>query len=357
MITFLDLLKDASFRSYAENRIASEINSTDYMFPHEFPKLFRYRALSSYAIDDIINDRLTLTSIGEFNDLFDGAIHRYGNTEEISDAAEKEWEKLVSLSGGIEHTYISHDDYVKLLADHFHEMSHLHFDQLNYLGTYVCCFSEKNDSTLMWAHYACDNKGISVEYDFNRLCNGSIYRNMLFPIAYSDKPIDISDLLDDENNLICKYPLDTAVLCTGLNKSNVWSYEHEWRLFFVLAMQGENPQRIPMQLDIKPSGIYFGYHFMKSCFYYDNRNQAGYSLAENSIKNLKRLLNYMLQNDITAYYMTPQIGKYELKPTLLNVKKLQLFILKNFDDDIPENIRFYSVILNEFLDMINSTED
>lgn len=72
-------------------RLALIADDPTYSFPVNFPLLYRYTRVSSYSVDDIVNGRITATSIGEFNDLFDGAIHRYGN-EESRLAAAKEME-------------------------------------------------------------------------------------------------------------------------------------------------------------------------------------------------------------------------------------------------------------------------
>jgi hypothetical protein len=96
MTSFLDLVQMPEFREYTMKRLSGGSNLY-YSFPSKFPILFRYRSLSTYAIDDIINEQVTATSIGEFNDLFDGAIHRYGNDAEQEAAAERKWAELEKL--------------------------------------------------------------------------------------------------------------------------------------------------------------------------------------------------------------------------------------------------------------------
>jgi len=73
----------------------------------------------------------------------------------------------------------------------------------------VACFSEKNDSLLMWAHYAGNFTGICVEYD---LCKDEILKENCTRVKYSTKKI---------NN---------TKLETSFAKSSDWSYEKEWRL-------------------------------------------------------------------------------------------------------------------------------
>ena len=91
MLTFLDVVQKESFRESVLQRLRAGISDPAFTFPERFPRLYKYRGLSEYAVNDIINHSVTATSIGSFNDLFDGAIHKYGSKEEIEQAAEQEW--------------------------------------------------------------------------------------------------------------------------------------------------------------------------------------------------------------------------------------------------------------------------
>ena len=158
MITFFDLIQDDEFRHFVSKQIEARSHER-YLLPSVLPMLYRYRSFSSYAVDDIVNDKITLTSIGEFNDIFDGAIHQYGTKEEIERAAEARWlemetiRKAARLPDGV----LPRDAVVKPYIKHFKTESRLKFRELDSLGTYVCCFSQDNSSTLMWAHYADSN--------------------------------------------------------------------------------------------------------------------------------------------------------------------------------------------------------
>ena len=131
VITFFDLVKDNEYRSFVLNRLAQ---STDipYSFPSVLPKLYQYKPLSFYAVNDICSGNVTASSIGEFNDLFDGALHRYGNEEERICEAEKKWEELEALrcAANIPELCIKHDYYVDLYRDHYKIDSRLKFRML-----------------------------------------------------------------------------------------------------------------------------------------------------------------------------------------------------------------------------------
>lgn len=236
MLIFLDVVKDKNLRQIVQTRLAHVGKDTGYSFPDTFPILHRYRPLSKYSIDDVIKSEVCATSIGEFNDFFDGAIHRFGTEEEITSAAKNEVDKQEALQEeiGIISTPEAHDSLMTTYKNYFAEDSRLKFRELENQGTFVTCFSASSDSTLMWAHYADSNKGICISYDFNQLPLDDLKRLLIFPVAYSSSPVYLSDLLNDKVRKICPYPIDTAVLCAALNKADVWCEEKEWRLVFVL---------------------------------------------------------------------------------------------------------------------------
>lgn len=86
----------------------------------------------------------------------------------------------------------------------------------------VVCFSEINDSVLMWSHYAQNHKGFCIEYDFNDWdC-----RDYLRPVQYVDERHYI------RNNFADNLPSNAGreIMDAALYKSSEWSYEKEWRL-------------------------------------------------------------------------------------------------------------------------------
>lgn len=96
-------------------------------------------------------------------------------------------------------------------------------------GIKVSCFSERNDSILMWAYYANSHKGICVEYDFS----DKEIKQKVGCVAYEKKRNFNS------NNW---YKL----------KSNCWRHEKEWRM-----------AQIPPLLDTKiiVKNVYFGVNY------------------------------------------------------------------------------------------------
>lgn len=349
VITFFDLLQQETFRNFVSNRLASA-SVVPYSFSPVLPKLYQYKPLSKYVVDDICSGYITATSIGEFNDLFDGAFHQYGTEEERTLKAEKEWNEIEALrtAAHIQDTLLDYKSFVDLYKDYYLKDSRIKFRMLDFLGTYVSCFSSDNNSILMWSHYAKSNTGICVEYDFNTLPTNPYITKSIFPVCYTNSPVYLSDLLDDKNNKIFRYPLDAAVLCAALNKSNLWSYEKEWRLVYVLPFVENLPRRLPIITKTIPSKIYFGYHFLRPLFYYSD---IDYEDAKNNIKQLMQLIDYMEKNSIEMCVMMPSIGQYLLKPIDVKIEKIKQFLIRKFDDSQPEKIRYYHTIHDEFKDL------
>lgn len=82
----------------------------------------------------------------------------------------------------------------------------------------ISCFSETNNSQLMWAHYAGSYSGFCIEYDFNRIHDKAFLKGIA-KVEYADeKPC--AEQFDDVNEYKAKIVL---------TKSKCWAYEKEWR--------------------------------------------------------------------------------------------------------------------------------
>ncbi len=116
----------------------------------------------------------------------------------------------------------------------------------------LCSFSERLDSTLMWAHYADYHQGFCVEYDFACLPDTDLQKRFLYPVIYTDTLLNATEFYskslngEKANNLF----LSCAALC----KAKDWSYESEWRLIFANATL-ESAQSYPVP---KPKAVYLG---------------------------------------------------------------------------------------------------
>lgn len=123
-----------------------------------------------------------------------------------------------------------------------------------YLECRVSCFSEINDSILMWSYYADNHKGICLEFDLSKLneddkMNQDIKKN-LSRVHYSPIRADIQYQLVNDS---------------GLNfltsKADVWKHELEWRLICVT-----NEEFLPFDCI---TGVYLGVNFPLSSKEYE----------------------------------------------------------------------------------------
>ena len=353
MITYYDLVMNMEFREFVCNRIKSY--TEEYSLDMPFPKLFKYRALSDYTIDDIINGKSTMSSIGEFNDAFDGSIHMNRTREMYLAEANKRWDTINSLweEMKLPKGLIHKEDVVKESYSRADVKIRSKFRLLDYLGTYVGCYSESNVSSLMWAHYADSNRGICLEYDFNKLPVDCWLKSIIFPVVYTSSPIYLEDLIKDTTYEIYDYSIDAAVLCAAINKSSVWSYEHEWRMIWVMPPV-EKERRIRINQQINPSKVYLGYHFLKSFFYYDKEENDKKKVLEKNIADFNKLLDYLYHNSIPIAVMRPVVGSYDFAPYDISVKYLNSFMHTKFRDNKPQDMRFYYVIHDMLMNKISA---
>lgn len=89
----------------------------------------------------------------------------------------------------------------------------------------VYCLSTKPDIQLMWAHYASSHAGICLEFS----CKNEIFSTAIRVEYRSAYPV--FDLSDNE---------DDVVLLPWTTKSDVWSYENEFRV--IGQERNSNPQ-------------------------------------------------------------------------------------------------------------------
>lgn len=109
---------------------------------------------------------------------------------------------------------------------------------------HLSCFSERNDSILMWSHYASNHKGICIEYDFR---NEPYILNFLEPVFYSNQLTSLSKALANRD-------YKGLPKVAAITKAMDWQYENEWRIIFPIRKQTEIKHfKVPV-----PKAIYLG---------------------------------------------------------------------------------------------------
>jgi hypothetical protein len=246
--------------------------------------IYRYRVVNKYSLKDLQKDTIWVSTPRNFNDPYDCSHYA-----DYSNLSRKLFKKNMDTLPYIdviknrigaqmfEDIQTSDDPYTALMshidelfakehpdkAEEFKSFSKKiekkSFDDLIAFSSElikdsfrVCSFTTCKDSILMWSHYANFHRGFCVAYDITEYPYGDYRSRFLYPIIYSDKMADTTELMefsiDNENFNNLYYSLSALV------KSKEWSYEKEWRIVFANGIFRED-RSYPMN---KPKAIYLG---------------------------------------------------------------------------------------------------
>lgn len=130
-------------------------------------------------------------------------------------------------------------------------------DKLNELRntTGISCFSECEDSLLMWAHYANNHQGFCMEYDLVDISKELKFTAV--PVIYSDSRVCWNSLKLENIEKEAK----SLFICSLTSKSLDWSYEKEWRIIREQEACGDGwnaDQKGALLKMIRPSSIILG---------------------------------------------------------------------------------------------------
>lgn len=234
------------------------------------PYLYKYRGIGKFSIKNFRNDELWFNAASKMNDPYDSSltvdidylvqrVYEKEGLEEflqeqiddlkkhnLSSVDLKNFEKEIRNAAAMGQATVN-----KTFKEELSKLSPT-LQQL----TYISCFSEKNDSILMWSHYTNNHEGFCLEYDFMDPANRSVQPNIieaLSPIIYDHKILDMSDHLFDfyvENAKLDKRLVSNA----AVRKSKEWEYEQEWR---VIQFPDNVEEGFEMAF-FKPKAIYLG---------------------------------------------------------------------------------------------------
>lgn len=90
--------------------------------------------------------------------------------------------------------------------------------------TGVTCFSENDDSLLMWAHYAYNHQGMCVEYNLLEFSKELLFSPV--PIIYTNQRPSLSKI--ERQNF--EKDIMSVFIKSITTKANEWEYEKEWRI-------------------------------------------------------------------------------------------------------------------------------
>jgi len=231
--------------------------------------LFKYRSFSQHSLEALRDDFLYSSQPKEFNDIFEGPIEIF-HQKASENIYQKTYNSIMRQYPFLHDRKVnSHRDLLESIAVIFGgtyedvAQNCNDFPLMQEVGKYmdqhienticelqedarnmynICCFCAENDNDIMWAHYANQHTGFCIAYGIKELNNNLTHST--FPVIYSAKcHLYINDI-DDINGSICMNMLTV--------KSPDWSYEKEWRTFFL-----RNPPNHKEQMP-KPKAVFLG---------------------------------------------------------------------------------------------------
>lgn len=181
--------------------------------------LHRYLPINENLIKSLVLNYLWFSNPLDFNDPYDC------NLEERCDCSFEEvlgYLKTVNTA----HGHNASEQYLiqraKMLADDSKEMARrskaANMDTISQLG--VCCLSERDDSLLMWSHYADKHSGVCLTFDIR--ADWDFFSKQLFKVEYP------------ETYPVHRFPADygkyNSYRFLIATKSKEWEYESEVRV-------------------------------------------------------------------------------------------------------------------------------
>ena len=250
-----------------EEEIQNALSLKDQHIPKS---LYKYRAFDKFSVQNFREQTLWFNLAKKMNDPYDSALTV--NQEKIVDMAYKaagreemvreELAKLKSLGLSEDKLKESEEEFHALLQEEREKInSNYEKNQDKILGiiqdsTFISCFSERNDSMLMWSHYTDNHQGFCLEYEFMKPENieiEPIFKEALNPIIYSEEMFDMSEYIlyaAKTKQAWSQRVAANPVIC----KSKEWEYEKEWRL---VQFHQDREEGYPVRF-FKPKAIYLG---------------------------------------------------------------------------------------------------
>lgn len=240
---------------FSENSDGLDVKGAFELKNKHIPKnIYKYRKLSEYSLDEVKSSKVWLSNPENLNDPYECShiVKADEIIKEITDdkiksslfdyatilnIEEKKLKELIDKENSIEEIFEflleKEDDYKKeyykkvfrgLFQNRIKEIKK-NLNKLIKDSFRVSCFSEINDSILMWSHYAEEHRGICIEYNTSKKSIDDLKGRFLFPVIYTDRIIDLSSMYSNTDKInILRFNL------VSIYKFDKWSYEKEWRL-------------------------------------------------------------------------------------------------------------------------------
>ena len=241
-------------------------------------KLFRFRTVTDYSIEELMNDELVGITNDLLNDPYDCRF--YYNSESIQRFFDENEEKYNSFFQNFGSPIIFKDGKNLLLLEN-------DLERLISKSFYTISFSESFNQEIMWSHYADEGRGFVIEYDsYNIDCGLRFKVNQMekyikdstgiFKVKYHRKRIDMSEFIkkiivigsSSKKGKFDLKDLTSHKTVLGMTKRIItaknidWRYEKEHRLIWPNDKRDDKGKLISghecILTGIKPQAIYVG---------------------------------------------------------------------------------------------------
>ncbi len=187
--------------------------------------LYQYRNIDKFLLQDLIQNKITLNAVKNFNDPFDSLVYHWLNQR----LNNNEEEKIVSSM----------------------KKSFTKFRIACFSGNY-CKNVRFAKNLLMWSHYADAHKGICICYKINK----SFFNK--FIVDCNNEFLTIGAIkYNKKHTLLQREPIDFNQ--SFLIKHKKWVYEKEVRLLYFNSNNTKDYISLEMETDVSIEQIYFGY--------------------------------------------------------------------------------------------------
>jgi Protein of unknown function (DUF2971) len=274
-------MNDDWIKDYWDYMVAANFEKAIPLKAANFPKSFyKYKGLTLQGLEGIRENYIWLAEISSLNDPFecslqfdnDACLRLYFGSEKFQQGFARltgqslKDNEIISLSNSqkpfdqyLEICKIrnipydlNRDEQLNKSQQRWSEI----VEEINQNLT-ICSFTLKEDSLLLWSHYADQHKGICIEYDFPEF---NVIRAFIQPTNYRQEVHKIQ--VFEEFNAM-------QAIASSLIKSNDWSYEKEWRIT-IFKSDKNFVQKLPVPV---PKAIFLGTRFhlndknLKDCLF------------------------------------------------------------------------------------------
>ena len=187
-----------------------------YLPLYDFKKFTTDSKYKEYTIENILKNQIRFSTRSEFNDLFDSKV-------DFIVPKKYELKRIYSnLRGSEKETFKRR--YINVYDFGFDPWDKIKGIINSKLDLYLfLCLTDKNNSNLMWAHYANNHQGVCLEFDASKISARKVNYNE------SIASFELIDLIKEQFGLSDKATTSDKMWGALNIKLKEWEYESEYR--------------------------------------------------------------------------------------------------------------------------------